>query len=396
MKKKTVAVTLLLLLIVCVSSCLRSAVQSPANGENLKNSCETVCENEDQSNVDETDNGETTAIDHKSGEDERELPTYDSSVDGLYIKSDFDAIVEDDEIKTVDRTNDIVKVFPVLGKYLQPTGYSAYMLYDRDETPLGCFIAERDFDLAEINSSMINNHPNNRYIEDDGTEGVYILDTWLFEGYMHALEKWPGIELCAFSKSNLILVRMPGDESIMMYNWEYSKPEIMRFGAHSFETFEEGRQYAADQIQRINELAAEIGSFREPGSASLGSNAPMRDYYLMYDSYIPCDTYWEIPLKEDGECETYLLRIFINRFGEPIAETVYKKVEPYSMEEFGRERDKTYEIVFERVVKTEEYGLNEYAALDHIEYVSFIQSLGDLSKVAGIYADAGGYHAIMK
>ncbi len=301
-------------------------------------------------------------------------PVYES-VDNN-IRVDFDMFTADDEIKVIKREDGIIRIYPVLGPFLQPTGYSAYMFCTNDGTPLGVQIDKRDFDTEKITASTISDESlfAERYDTENGNKKILILDNWLFLGYKYAIEKWPGAELVAFLQNNRILVRMNGNAKIATYNWEYpGEPEEMQFDGSKFETVAQGRELARTQVGKLNELAKSFGDFYCPGDAYLEMDAPDRDYYIRYGKYVgktAAENYWEKKIPSADGSETYIIRLFFNRYYEPVAEVVYEKTEPYMVIEgnLREERTKTYKIIFEHVGNRNPDGT--YAPLETIKCLS--------------------------
>ena len=297
-------------------------------------------------------------------------PVYESK--DYIINVNYELIEADDEIREIERDDGIIKIYPVLGRFLQPTEYAAYMFCDKDGTPVGVQIDKRGLDTDKITADTVKDENLfvKKYDSGNGAKEWLILDGWLFEGYRFALDKWPSLEIVAFLQNNRMLVRTNGETRIKVYNYEYPEPEEMRYNGSVFETIEEGRKLAKEQIESLNTLAAQFGDFCCPGDAGIDRDAPDRDYYLRYGQYTgkTCATqYWEKTLTEGGN--TRILRLFFNRFYEPIAEVVFEQTEPYTVLEGANqeERTKTYRIVYENVGEKEN---GEYLPLDAITYIT--------------------------
>ncbi|MBQ7603401.1 MAG: hypothetical protein IJU75_00450 [Clostridia bacterium] len=399
---KKIFVFLLMSIVVLTSSCLYHHDNVPsARDVTDSRSTESVS---DKTEEDATANSETvTSANINEKGDFTSHISYSEFRPFKIGLSDLEKYDADDEVKTVESAYGTIKIYPVLGSYFQPTPYSAYVLFDADGELTGIQIEKRDFDTDSITPETVNDQ--NQRVKDGDISYIRVkfpednfspYEWYSFEGYRTLLEKYPDYELLAFLKTPYCVGKVSPDAHIQTFIPENTEPQDIKLPTGIFYSLSDAREAFKNNFASEIELRDEIVVFPWKNhdwvfysKQYIASSALYRDYF-----FNGTETVLTIPLlTSSGEEGTDFVCVFYEN-GSVIAETVYKIVEPYKViNKAGNEVEKTLKIVFERTGNHTDDG---YETLDHIEYVSFINSLGDLSGISGVYADENGYHAVKR
>ncbi|MBQ7604193.1 MAG: hypothetical protein IJU75_04500 [Clostridia bacterium] len=335
-----------------------------------------------------------------------------------YVFSDLSPF--DRQRVTVTENGSVMEV-PLLAEFMQYTGYSAFLLFGNDGGLIGIQTEKEGFDPALVTPETVG-----RDAEISLTGGKTVrVKTGTSASRCRVFSEWAKENGNSFipvaarlSSDNTGVLEMIGrlDENGRLVvagkdrlegtgiELEYI-PAVTSLSAAA----EAYRDYVGERLRFVkeelflfpwkSELLAGRSAYEKLISTSVEFDGNRDGDYigkLCPDEVIAIPMAYSNAMLDnkgwEGECMLFILF----RSGKAIGEVVLEFYHPWAT--VGLDDPSYYKgqysgKFYERLGEKTDGG---YKPLDHIEYVSFIQSLGDLSKVAGIYADAGGYHAIMK
>ncbi len=330
-----------------------------------------------------------------------------------YVFSDLSSF---DQLRVTGTENGSVAEVPLLAEFMQYTGYSAFLLFGNDGGLIGIQAEKEGFDPALVTSETVG-----RDAEISLTGGKTVrVKTGISASRCRVFSEWAKENGNSFipvaarlSDDNTGVLEMIGklDENGRLVVAEKDRLDVsgieleyvpavynLSEAGEAYKSFvEEWLEFAKEELFLFpwkGELVSGRSAYAKLTSGVFEASEKPDCIYKMHPDEviaIPLANYVEV-LGTGFEGSDMLFISFKN--GEAIGETVLKFFHPWATVGLADPvyyKDQYACLIYERTGEKTEDG---YETLDHIEYVSFIKNLGDLSKIAGIYADENGYHAI--
>ena len=333
-----------------------------------------------------------------------------------YVFSDLSPF---DEPKVTATESGSVTELPIFADFLQYTGYSVFLLFGVDGGLIGIQTEKAGYDPALVTSETVNKDAE---LTVSGGQTVKI-NTGTSASRCRVFAEWaedngnafipvaarlssavPGtLEIIGKLGENGRLVIAEKDRiDVSGIELEYV-PAVYSLSeaAVAYKQYVEKRlSFAKNDLFLIpwkSELLAGRSAYSKLTSDVFEAGSKADVIYKMHSDEviaIPLAGSYSSMGNQGWEGECMLFISFKN--GQPIGETVLEFYHPWAtvgLSDHVYYKDQYAGLKYEHLGEKTGDG---YAPLGSIGYVSFVKSLGDLSKVAGIYADASGYHAIMK